>query len=92
MELLPDFMNNPIGSAWLYRELDRELTALVAVVRAYIEQAETAAAYDRHHPAPQDPDTWRAERPLIETKQPDTFRPIPKPRDPRRGGKRGDNE
>lgn len=88
-ETLPDFVRNPVSSAWLYKEIAREAAALEAMARAYVEQVEKASEYERQGPTPQDPDAWKAETPLVEKAKPDAFRPVPKPRDPRtyrRGG------
>jgi hypothetical protein len=91
VEVLPDFVHEPAGTMWLWRELDQAARRFAATVSGYRHEAERAARWRAEH-APQDPQQWKAETPLLEKGKPDTFRVFPKPRDPRRGGERGDHE
>jgi hypothetical protein len=89
IEAIPDFIREPASMTWLWRELDRDAQAFALRTRYYREQSQEAARWHAMG-APQDPQAWRAEALLVEKEKPDTFRPVPKPRDPRR--KRGDHE
>lgn len=92
VEVLPNFVKEPAGTMWLWQELDHAALRFAAIISGYRVQAEKAAAW-RAERGPQDPQPWRTETPLLEKEeQPESFRPVPKPRDPRRGGKRGDDE
>jgi hypothetical protein len=89
--IIPEFVLEPASTTWLWRELDRDAQAFALHARYYRQQAELAARWHAAG-APQDPQAWRAEALLVEKDAPDGFRPVPKPRDPRRGGERGDHE
>ncbi|WP_328610473.1 hypothetical protein OG943_15495 [Amycolatopsis sp. NBC_00345] len=91
IEVIPEFVLEPASTTWLWRELDREARAFARRTGYYRQQAEAAARWHAAG-APQDPQAWRAEALLAEKDEPDGFRPVPKPRDPRRGGERGDHE